>query len=73
MDDASQPRDLLSLTTEIVASFVGGNTVAASDVPTVITSVFQALRVGRPGRAGQRRWKRRCQRSRSRNPSAATM
>ena len=45
MDEASQPRDLLSLTTEIVASFVGGNTVAANDLPTVIASVFQALRV----------------------------
>ena len=45
MEDGSEPRDLLSLTTEIVASFVGGNAVAASDVPMVITSVFQALRL----------------------------
>jgi len=45
MEDGREPRDLLSLTTEIVASFVGGNTVAASDLPTVITRVFQALRL----------------------------
>ena len=45
MDDGNEPRDLLSLTTEIVASFVGGNTVAASELPTVIASVFQALRL----------------------------
>jgi predicted transcriptional regulator len=45
MDDGNEPRDLLSLTTEIVASFVGGNTVAASDVPMLIASVFQALRL----------------------------
>ena len=71
MDEDSQPRDLLSLTTEIVASFVGGNTVAASDVPTVITSVFQALRVAGQDKPDKAR-NPRCQRSRSRNLSAAT-
>ena len=45
MDDGSEPGELLSLTTQIVAGFVGGNTVAASDLPTLITSVFQALRL----------------------------
>ena len=45
MVDGNEPRDLLRLTTEIVASFVGGNTVAASDLPTLITSVVQALRL----------------------------
>ena len=45
MVDGNEPRDLLRLTTEIVAGFVGGNTVAASDLPKLITSVFQALRL----------------------------
>ena len=45
MDDGNEPRDLLRLTTEIVAGFVGGNTVAASDLPALVTSVFQALRL----------------------------
>ena len=44
MDDDSKPQELLALTTEIVAAFVGNNTVAMSDVPALITSVFQALR-----------------------------
>ena len=45
MDDESKPQELLALTTEIVASFVGHNTVAMSDLPALITSVFQALSV----------------------------
>lgn len=45
MDDGSEPGELLSLTTQIVAGFVGGNTVAASDLPMLISSVFQALRL----------------------------
>lgn len=45
MDDGNDPRDLLRLTTQIVAGFVGGNTVAASDLPALITSAFQALRL----------------------------
>src|SRR4051795_1576086 len=49
MDDDSKPQHLLSLTTEIVASFAGGNTVAAGDLPALIASVFEALRtVGSP-------------------------
>src|SRR3954471_880592 len=49
MDDDSKPQALLSLTTEIVASFAGGNTVAAGDLPALIASVFEALRtVGSP-------------------------
>src|SRR4051812_27120693 len=49
MDDDSKPQHLLSLTTEIVASFAGGNTVAAGDLPALIASVFGALRtVGSP-------------------------
>ena len=44
MDDNSKPQEVLALTTEIVASFVGNNAVAMSDVPALIASVFQALR-----------------------------
>lgn len=43
VDGGNSRQDLLSLTTEIVASFAGNNTVAVSDLPTIITSVFQAL------------------------------
>jgi predicted transcriptional regulator len=31
MDEDSKPQELLSLTTEIVASFAGNNTLAVSD------------------------------------------
>jgi len=49
MSDDSKPQELLSLTTEIVSSFAGGNTVAAGDLPALIASVFEALRtVGSP-------------------------
>jgi predicted transcriptional regulator len=44
MDEDSKPQELLSLTTEIVASFAGNNTLAVSDLPALISSVFQALR-----------------------------
>jgi predicted transcriptional regulator len=43
MDDDSKRQELLALTTEIVGSFVGNNTVATSDLPALIASVFQAL------------------------------
>ena len=43
MADDSKPQELLALTTEIVASFVGNNAVATSDLPALIASVFQAL------------------------------
>ena len=43
MADDSKPQELLALTTEIVASFVGNNAVATSDLPTLIASVFQSL------------------------------
>ena len=42
--EGSERQGLLSRTTEIVASFVGNNTVAIGDLPAVIGSVFQALR-----------------------------
>src|SRR3954471_5023740 len=49
MDEGSNRQELLSLTTEIVSSFAGGNTVAAGDLPALIASVFKALRtVGSP-------------------------
>ena len=44
MDDDSKQQEVLALTTEIVASFVGNNAVAMSDLPALIASVFQALR-----------------------------
>ena len=44
MADESDVQDLHSLTAEIVASFAGHNTVAVGDLPTVIASVFGALR-----------------------------
>ena len=44
MTDDSTPQEILALTTEIVASFVGNNAVATSDLPTLIASVFQSLR-----------------------------
>jgi predicted transcriptional regulator len=43
MSDDSTPQEILALTTEIVASFVGNNAVATSDLPTLIASVFQSL------------------------------
>jgi predicted transcriptional regulator len=44
MDDGSKRQELLALTTEVVASFAGNNTVAVSDLPGLISSVFHALR-----------------------------
>jgi predicted transcriptional regulator len=44
MVDANNRQELLSLTTEIVASFAGNNAVAITDLPALITSVFATLR-----------------------------
>jgi predicted transcriptional regulator len=44
MADEPDAHALHSLTKEIVASFVGNNTVAVGDLPGVISSVFGALR-----------------------------
>ena len=44
MVDDHEGQTLHSLTTEIVASFVGNNTVVVGDLPAVIASVFGALR-----------------------------
>src|SRR4051794_8467813 len=49
MDEASENQSLLTLTTEIVASFAGNNTVAVGDLPGLTSSVFQALQAaGQP-------------------------
>ncbi len=40
MDDQS---DLIEVTASLVAAYVGGNTIAAADVPALIRSVHQAL------------------------------
>ena len=42
--DGNERQELLNLTTEIVASFAGNNTVAIGDLPAVIAGVFQTLR-----------------------------
>jgi predicted transcriptional regulator len=42
--EGNERQGLLNLTTEIVASFAGNNTVAVGDLPAVIASVFQTLR-----------------------------
>ena len=44
MDDGSKQPELVARATEIVAAFVGNNTVAVSDLPALISNVFQALR-----------------------------
>ena len=44
MDDQAKRQELLSLTTEIVASFAGNNAVAVADLPSIISSVYEALR-----------------------------
>src|SRR5262245_57708352 len=44
MADHNEDQGLLSLTTEIVASFVGNNPVAVGDLPAVIAAVFGTLR-----------------------------
>ena len=44
MDDANNRQELLSLTTEIVASFTGNNMLAVAELPALISSVYTALR-----------------------------
>ena len=43
MDATSNRQELLSLTTEIVASFAGNNAIATTDLPSLISVVFTAL------------------------------
>ncbi len=49
--DDNESQGLHSLTTEIVASFVGNNVVAIGDLPAVIASVFSTLRSVTQGEA----------------------
>ena len=49
MDPEGKQQELLSLTTDIVAAFAGNNTVAISDLPGIISSVFAALRTAGQG------------------------
>ena len=51
MADDNEDHGLLSLTTEIVASFVGNNPVAIGDLPAVIAAVFGTLRSVTQGEA----------------------
>ena len=44
MDEAGERQGLLSLTAEIVAAFTGHNTVATSDLPGLIRTVYETLR-----------------------------
>jgi predicted transcriptional regulator len=44
MKHEGKGQDLLSLTTEIVSAYAGNNTLAVSDFPGIISSVFTALR-----------------------------
>jgi predicted transcriptional regulator len=43
MAEQSNSPDLLALTTEIVAAHVSNNTVAVSDLPQLISQVYQSL------------------------------
>lgn len=43
MPEQDKREDLLVYTTEIVSSYVGHNTVAAAELPSVIETVFRAL------------------------------
>jgi predicted transcriptional regulator len=43
MSENSSTKELLSLTTEIVAAHVSNNTVAANDLPQLISQVYQSL------------------------------
>jgi predicted transcriptional regulator len=51
MDPEGNQQELLSLTTDIVAAFTGHHTVAVSDLPGLIASVFTALRTAGRGEA----------------------
>jgi len=43
MTDNANTKELLTLTTEIVAAHVSNNMVAANDLPQLISSVYQSL------------------------------
>jgi len=52
VDEEKKHQGLLRLTTEIVAAFAGHHTLATSDLPGLIASVFQALRTAGQAEAG---------------------
>jgi len=43
MTDKLENVEILELTTEIVASYVSNNTVAAADLPAVISDIYRSL------------------------------
>ena len=43
MESTEQSRDLLTLTTEIVAAHVSNNTVAVNDLPQLINQIYSSL------------------------------
>ena len=43
MNNESNAKDLLALTTEIVAAHLSNNTVAVADLPALINQVYQSL------------------------------
>ncbi len=43
MESTEQSRDLLTLTTEIVAAHVSNNTVAVNDLPQLINQIYPSL------------------------------
>ena len=43
MESTEQSRDLLTLTTEIVAAHVSNNTVAVNDLPLLINQIYSSL------------------------------
>ena len=43
MDEPEQSKDLLALTTEIVAAHVSNNTVALGDLPQLINHIYNSL------------------------------
>lgn len=48
MEESSRQHELLALTTELVATFVGNNTMAVGDLPGLISGVYQALSTAEP-------------------------
>ena len=43
MEESSRQQELLNLTTELVATFVGNNTIGVGDTPDLISGIYQAL------------------------------
>jgi predicted transcriptional regulator len=43
MEESNRQQELLGLTTELVAAFVGNHTIRVGDIPALISGVYQAL------------------------------